>query len=379
MECIVEIRKTRITWCSGEYHKRFRVHDSVFAGVASSLKVSEDLVQRTTQDAETNARRREVSLEPSCRWTAYGRHHSPFVLNDHNAWYYPSQGFDPETESLNISVSGGNWGKKTMKGCRWVRRGKIAAWGPNMDEWEVKHFLSSLESLTCVQAEDRARQRIRNLLPIERRSPSPPILPHLRSPSPPLVAPYPPPVTQHYSFTSFVMDNSVTHSFRSNLLDELEHATNSLIEGEAIMKQALGRLWQVINEDAGNRHRVEEVIPKREEADGNVGEDDLDGGLGRSPELVPNAHKLFLSYAHDGPPVLDPSHFASPHMQQDTLEKSLATLRELQDDDREYVERLEEIREGLGDVRFQRNMVWDMIREKAIKEMQDAAFNAALD
>jgi hypothetical protein len=289
---------------------------------------------------------------------------NPFVLNDHNAWYYPSQGFDPETESLNISVSGGNWGKKTMKGCRWVRRGKIAAWGPNMDEWE---------------AEDRARQRMRNLLPIERRSPSPPILPHLRSPSPPLVAPYPPPVTQHYSFTSFVMDNSVTHSFRSNLLDELEHATNSLIEGEAIMKRALGRLWQVIDEDAGKRHRVEEVIPKREEADGNVGEDGLDSGLSRSPELVPNAHKLFLSYAHDGPPVLDPSHFASPQMQQDTLEKSLATLRELQDDDREYVERLEEIREGLGDVRFQRNMVWDMIREKSIKEMQDAAFNATLD
>ncbi|KAG9314582.1 hypothetical protein JVU11DRAFT_5384 [Chiua virens] len=289
---------------------------------------------------------------------------NPFVLNDHNAWYYPSQGFDPETESLNISVSGGNWGKKTMKGCRWVRRGKIAAWGPNMDEWE---------------AEDRARQRMRNLLPIERRSPSPPRLAHLRSPSPPLVAPHPPPVTQHYSFTSFVMDNSVTHSFRSNLLDELEHATNSLIEGEAIMKRALGRLWQVINEDAGKRHRAEEVVPKREEADGNVGEDDLDGRLTRSPDLVPNAHKLFLSYAQDGPPVVDPSHFASPQMQQDTLEKSLATLRELQDDDREYVEKLEEIREGLGDVRFQRNIVWDMIRDKAVKEMQDASFNAALD
>ncbi|KAG8220022.1 hypothetical protein J3R82DRAFT_1033 [Butyriboletus roseoflavus] len=348
--------------------------DSVFADVASS-----SVARHTTQYAETNARRREVSLGSSRRWAAYGPHHSPFVLNDHNAWYYPSQGFDPETESLNISVSGGNWGKKTMKGCRWVRRGKIAAWGPNMDEWEVKHFHSPLMFLMFLQAEDRARQRIRNLLPIERRSPSPPTLPHLRSPSPPLVAPYPPPVTQHYSFTSFVMDNSVTHSFRSNLLDELEHATNSLIEGEAVMKRALGRLWQVINEDAGRRQQMEEVIPKREEADGNVEEDDLDGRLARSPELAPNAHKLFLSYAQDGPPVLDPSHFASPQMQQDTLEKSLATLRELQDDDREYVERLEEIREGLGDVRSQRNMVWEMIREKAIKEMQDAAHNAALD
>ncbi|KIJ68661.1 hypothetical protein HYDPIDRAFT_45899, partial [Hydnomerulius pinastri MD-312] len=283
-------------------------------------------------------------------------------LNDHNAWYYPSQGFDPETEPLNVSISGGNWGKKTVKGCRWVRRGKIAAWGPNMDEWE---------------AEDRARQRIRSLLP-EPRSPSPPTLPHLRSPSPPLVAPYPPPVSQHYSFTSFVMDNSVTHSFRANLLDELEHATNSLIEGEAIMKRALGRLWQVINEDPSKRHREEEVIPKREEADGNVDEDDLDSRFSRAPDLTPNAHKLFLaSYPDTGPPVLDPSHFASPEMQQDTLEKSLATLRELQDDGREYVERLEEIREGLGDARSQRNIVWEMAREKGIKEMQDAAFNAA--
>ncbi|KAF9243877.1 hypothetical protein BU15DRAFT_86305 [Melanogaster broomeanus] len=290
---------------------------------------------------------------------------NPFVLNDHNAWYYPSQGFDPETEALNVSVSGGNWGKKTMKGCRWVRRGKIAAWGPNMDEWE---------------AEDRARQRIRSLIPMDRRSPSPPALPHLRSPSPPLVAPYPPPVAQHYSFTSFVMDNSVTHSFRSNLLDDLEHATNSLIEGEAVMNRALGRLWQVINEDTSRRHQKEDVVLKREEADGNVDEDDLDGRFVSAQDLTPHAHKLFLtSYTDSRPPVLDPSHFASPEMQQDTLEKSLATLRELQDDGREYVERLEEIRESLGDVRSQRNIVWEMVREKAIKEMQDAAFNAALD
>ncbi|KAF8845326.1 hypothetical protein BDN67DRAFT_961638 [Paxillus ammoniavirescens] len=289
---------------------------------------------------------------------------NPFVLNDHNAWYYPSQGFDPETEALNVSVSGGNWGKKTLKGCRWVRRGKIAAWGPNMDEWE---------------AEDRARQRIRSLLPMERRSHSPPALPHLRSPSPPLAAPYPPPVAQHYSFTSFVMDNSITHTFRSNLLDELEHATNSLIEGEAVMKRALGRLWQVINEDTSRRHQGE-VILKREEADGNVDEDDLDSRFVRAPDFTPNAHKLFLaSYPDGGPPVLDPSHFASPELQHDTLEKSLATLRELQDDGREYVERLEEIRESLGDVRSQRNVIWEMVREKAIKEMQDAAFNAALD
>ncbi|KAG1716352.1 hypothetical protein ID866_836 [Astraeus odoratus] len=233
---------------------------------------------------------------------------------------------------------------------------------------------------TPVKAEDRARQRLRSLLPTERRSPSPPRLPHLRSPSPPLVAPYPPPVAQHLSFTSFVMDKSVTHSFRANLLDELEYATNSLIEGEAMMKRALGRLWQVINEDPCREHGEEEVVPKREDADSNVDEEELDRRYPRAQDFVPNAHKLFLtSYPDSGSPVLDPSQFTSPEIQQDSLEKALATLRELQDDGREYVERLEEIREGLGETRLQRNVVWDTVREKAIKEMQDAAFNAVVD
>lgn len=290
---------------------------------------------------------------------------NPLVLNDHNAWYYPSQGFDSDTESLNTSVAGGNWGKKTMKGSRWVRRGKIAPWGPGIDEWE---------------AEDRARQRIRSLLPTERRSPSPLRLPHLRSPSPPLVAPYPLPMTQHLSFTSFVMDRSVTHSFRSSLLDELEHATNRLIEGEAVMKRAMGRLWQVINDNTGKDPQEEEmVVPKREDADSNVDEE-LDRGFERAPDPVPNAHKLFLtSYPENDAPVLDPSQFASPEMQQDSLEKALATLRELQDDGREYVERLEEIRESLGDARSQRDVVWEMVREKAVKEIQDATFDVAAD
>ncbi|KAI6031963.1 hypothetical protein BKA83DRAFT_4208009 [Pisolithus microcarpus] len=267
-------------------------------------------------------------------------------------------GFDSDTESLNTSVAGGNWGKKTMKGSRWVRRGKIASWGPGIDDWE---------------AEDRARQRIRSLLPTERRSPSPLCLP------PPSLA-VPTLMAQHLSFTSFVMDRSVTHSFRSNLLDELEHATNRLIEGEAVMKRALGRLWQVINDDPGHDPREEEVVvPKREDADGNVDEE-LDRRFVRVPDPVPNAHKLFLiPYPENDTPVLDPSQFASPGVQQDNLEKALATLRELQDDGREYAERLEEIRESLGDARSQRDVVWEMVREKAIKEIQDAAFDAAGD
>ncbi|KAG0703126.1 hypothetical protein DFH29DRAFT_1043576 [Suillus ampliporus] len=290
---------------------------------------------------------------------------SLLVLNDHNAWYYPSQGFSSDDEDLSVSIVGGNWGNKTTKGSRWVRKGKMAAWGPGMDDWE---------------AEDRARKRIKRLLP-ERRSPSPPCLPHMRSPSPPLIAPYPPPIGQHFSFASFVMDKSVTHSFRSSLLDELENATNSLIEGEAVMRRALGRLWQVISEDPDKQSDEERVIPKQEEQE-DIGdeEDEQERRIARAPDLTPTAHKLFLvSYADNGPPVIDPSQFASPEMQQDSLEKSLATLRELQDDGREYVERLQEIREGLGDTRAQRNTIWEMVREKAVKELQDAAFSVAMD
>lgn len=58
-------------------------------------------------------------------------------LSDRNAWYYPSNGHDSDEEELGVGSREGNWGHKTAKGARWVRRGKITAWGPEMDDWEV--------------------------------------------------------------------------------------------------------------------------------------------------------------------------------------------------------------------------------------------------
>ncbi|KIM48375.1 hypothetical protein M413DRAFT_440104 [Hebeloma cylindrosporum] len=285
-------------------------------------------------------------------------------LSDRNAWYYPSLGHDSDEEELGVGLPEGNWGHKNTKGARWVRRGKITPWGPEMEDWE---------------AEERARKRIKLLLPQERRSPSPPTLPHLaRTPSPPLVSPYPTP-SHHMSYASFVLDKSTTHTFRSSLLDELEHATNGLIEGEATMKQALGRLWQVMSEDPDRKEGNASLVPKREDEDEDP--DDLDDQarrVARAPDLTPSTHKIFLlSYPSDAPTNHDPSHFTAPEIQLNTLEKNLATLRELQDDGREYVERLEEIREALGDVRAQRNTIWNAVRERAIKELQDAAFVSA--
>ncbi|KZP32253.1 hypothetical protein FIBSPDRAFT_907345 [Athelia psychrophila] len=241
-------------------------------------------------------------------------------------------------------------------------------------------FLTSIIN----KEEDRARKRVKLLLPQENRSPSPPCLSHLQSPSPPLVSPYPPPITQHLNYSSFVMDKSVTHSFRSSLLDELEQATNNLIEGEATMRKAMGRMWQVIAEDSDKNtgEAVDPVVPlKREEEDEDEGvdrEDDRERRYTSAPDLTPSMHKLFLSQL--GPPAaFEPSQFVTPEAQLDRLEKSVAIIRELQDDGREYVERLEEIREGLGDVRAQRNVIWEMVREHAVKELQDAAFAVDFD
>ena len=301
-------------------------------------------------------------------------------LSDRNAWYYPSLGHDSDDEELDVGLPEGNWGHKNAKGARWVRRGKIAAWGPEMEDWEVRCHLcfSCLLVLNFYgQAEERARKRIKLLLPQERRSPSPPTIPHLaRTPSPPLVSPYPAPNSHHMNYTSFVLDKSITHTFRSTLLEELEEATNSLIEGEATMKRALGRLWQVMSEDPDVKKGDDaSLVPKREDEDEQAEElDEQARRVARAPDLIPATHKLFLlSYASESPTDLDPSHFTVPETQLSTLEKSLSALRELQDDGREYVERLQEIREGLGDVIAQRNTIWKEVRERAVQELREVA------
>ena len=58
--------------------------------------------------------------------------------NDNDAWYYPSYGFEPNDEGLPASSFRGNWGIKTYNEAKWVRKGKMTAWGPWMEDWEVR-------------------------------------------------------------------------------------------------------------------------------------------------------------------------------------------------------------------------------------------------
>ncbi|KAI0076263.1 hypothetical protein K474DRAFT_1684919 [Panus rudis PR-1116 ss-1] len=285
--------------------------------------------------------------------------------NDMQAWYYPTHGYDSDADDDDIrySTAIGNWGRKHHKDARWIRRGKMAAWAPGYEEWE---------------SEDRARKRLKLMLPQEPQEEPYVRLPHLRSPSPPVMAPYPPPTTQHTTYTSFVMDQAVTHTFRSRLLDELEQATNSLIEGETTLRRALGRLLHAINEDPDRRSANGSVVPKREEEGDGTQDSPREQRAARAPDLTPAIYKHFLTeYPGPAMPLYEPSQFTHPAAQLENLEKSLASLRDLHDDGREYVERLEEIREDLGTVRTQKDGVWVQVRERALKELQDAAHASA--
>jgi len=252
----------------------------------------------------------------------------------------------------------------------------MAAWGPTRGEWEVRsnslvetEYAIDTDTDPVLQVEERARKRLRHLLPSS-RSPSPPTLSHLREDSPPTQAPYVPPSDEHTSCATFVLDPAMAHSFRTHLLDDLQQTTDNLIEGETTLKRALGRLWVVLSED----HEAGGDLAKREEVD----EDDAMFERERrhtsrlSSDFSPSLRNLFLTpFPNGGTAIFEPSHFGSPQMQLDNLEKSLSCLRELADDSREYVERLGEIREDLGDVRRQRNLVWKKVRENALEELKE--------
>ena len=231
------------------------------------------------------------------------------------------------------------------------------------------------------------------MMSVRQRSPSPLTLPHLRESSPPLGAPYTRPSTTHGSYAAFVLDPAVAHSYRTHLLTDLQRTTDNLIQGESTLNHALGRLWKVLREeehvaqtqdgdDARNKGSepllngvADDVMDtdRREEIDeGDEEMSERERRVARAPDLSKPMHKLFLTPFPNGDThMMEPSQFGSPQMQLENMEKALATLHELQDDSREYVERLAEIRESIGDVKRQRDVLWMKTRELALEELKE--------
>jgi hypothetical protein len=208
---------------------------------------------------------------------------------------------------------------------------------------------------------------------------------------------------------------------------ELENTATELIEGEKNLRRAFGGFWRLLEGDLVGR-LVGEVERERERAareeGGTIGtgagasragtagmEGDAEGGgagtgdmmdgiegfegeefkteeRGDSPYQhrhdeppLPYLHKLFISPTPlPLPPTTSmpgtssagttpPKNILTPHTQMESLEWSLGVLRELADDGREYVERLQEIRDGLGRARSIRKVVWTECRLRALEDM----------
>jgi hypothetical protein len=269
------------------------------------------------------------------------------------------------------------------------------------------------------QIEERARQRLQAILPEFTGEPIPrdPILPYLRSPSPPMVAPYPPPPTNFTTYTQSIFDPNIGASFRSNLLGSLERSASELITSEIALTRALGRFWTALTETANRmakerRHAILQEYQKQlaenrthmEIEPVEHVEQPVDGVplvVNGTKERSPSPSIPFF------PPL--PDHLMSeldnfttrnvimriftlnremrlnytspngaseiisvmPQHQVDLVTRSMTAIRELQEDSKECMERLEEIREMLGRVKGLRDAVWAVMRSRAILEMEN--------
>ncbi|PVF98841.1 hypothetical protein CPB86DRAFT_732209 [Serendipita vermifera] len=348
-----------------------------------------NVLSRKDSDQASSSRKRlraDDDVEPSP--------HLP--SNDRHAWYYPGLPVDVDEDELPPGAIGGNWGKKHKPNARFVRRGHIAAWGPIRDEYDV---------------EERARKRLRAILPEFSNEPieKDPILPHLRSPSPPMIAPYPPAPSNHTSYTASIFDPNIGASFRSNLLSSLERSASELIQSEIALTRALGRFWTALTESANKmakEQRHEILKDYRKKAADHRGRMDIDNpdGLaivnGTDESTVNSAVAAFPPIPDQYLAELDscttrnvimrmftlPSNMrldyttqagtqevisVIPQHQVELVTRSMHAIRELQEDSKECMERLEEIREMLGKVKGLRDAVWAIMRSRAIAEMEN--------
>ena len=110
---------------------------------------------------------------PLCATAAIKRHRRAFADCEPTEQSVKMQQYShPWIENdaeLSISVinKAGNWGNKFQRDARWVQRGKLVAWTPSRDDWEVCTSLLPQYycCVTCVQIEERAHKHIKSMLP----------------------------------------------------------------------------------------------------------------------------------------------------------------------------------------------------------------------
>lgn len=237
-----------------------------------------------------------------------------------------------------------------------------------------------------------------------------PILPHLRSPSPPMIAPYSPSPIHHTSYTASVFDPNVGASFRSNLFNSLERSASELIQSEIALTRALGRFWTALTESANtmareqrhaiteeNRKDLTEQMSRMEMDSAETGDTRVNGTKESSSSAqaaafapipdqdlakldnITTQNVMLQLFTLPGNMKFDYQGMQNggvetislaPMHQVELVTRSVIAVRELQEDSKECMERLEEIREMLGKVRGLRDAVWAIMRSRAIAEME---------
>ncbi|EKC98015.1 hypothetical protein A1Q2_07677 [Trichosporon asahii var. asahii CBS 8904] len=184
---------------------------------------------------------------------------------DQPAWYDPpspassssSMAYD-EVYSDHVT----NSGNKLDLNSRWLRKGKMCAWGPSFDDTmrigrSRKRLQMCLDQLLPNSAAEIGVEPPQNIIDVEERrrerkkrktEEKEYLLPHLTSPSPPMsTVDLAPMLALPRSYVDIVTNPAMRHSLGDDSMERgLQKTAADLLEGEKGLMQAVGRLREVL-------------------------------------------------------------------------------------------------------------------------------------
>jgi len=215
---------------------------------------------------------------------------------DHRQYY------DPPSSSSSSSLAGDasppgsprnmltNSGNKLIMSSRWMRKGKMYAWGPTYEDVKADQRLRErlticLEQLMPESAADLGVPAPQNIVELEAKRKSRKrkraeekemVLPHLKSPSPPIsTAELAPMLAIPQTYLDIMLSPSMRHSLGNDSMEMgLQRTAGELLDGENGLMQSLGRLREVL------RVRARDVPPSQE----------IEAPVPNGKNLEPNGH-----------------------------------------------------------------------------------------
>jgi hypothetical protein len=201
-----------------------------------------------------------------------------------SARYYdpPSPGSSSDSEMSDAPPPHSmisNSGNKLHYSARFIRKGKIYAWSPAFEDGKLeKHarqrMKRTLEAVFPEAASELGTVPPPNIVEAEskreakrakKQSDALYRLPHLRSPSPPTAtAKLAPRLALPTTYTEVMMNNAMRHTLADDKNDRmLHHSASELMDSEKGLRQALGRLREVL------RVRERDVVFGTKKAEGS--------------------------------------------------------------------------------------------------------------